>query len=105
MTLKRSTSAETASRFLGSYRRKHGNRQPGRASKSVSSVPAVSPAQSAVDRILAKRITLDLAPLTLTEILDCVVERVTRLQTEGKPIPHITRIALEMLHEATEKKP
>lgn len=68
-------------------------------------MPAVSPAQSAVDRILAKRITLDLAPLTLTEILDCVVERVTRLQTEGKPIPHITRIALEMLHEATEKKP
>lgn len=54
-------------------------------------------------RVLAnheRRIVLDLNPLTLVEILDCVSERVNRLRAQGKPVPHMTRLALTMLHEA-----
>jgi hypothetical protein len=49
------------------------------------------------------RIHLDLNPATLVEILDCVAERVVKLQDAGQPIPHITSIALKMLHEATAR--
>jgi hypothetical protein len=47
-----------------------------------------------------RRIVLDLNPLTLVEILDCVSERVNRYKAQGKPVPHMTRVALTMLHEA-----
>lgn len=61
-----------------------------------------SPGESTA-RVLAnheRRITLDLNPLTLVEILDCVTDRVNRLRSAGRPVPHMTQLALTMLHEA-----
>ena len=100
MSILRTTSAETAARFIAS----RGNRLPkvasNRAVRRATEPARRSTGVPSIDRILAKRITLDLAAPTLSEIMDCVVDRVMRLRSEDKPVPHITQIALKMLHEA-----
>lgn len=49
------------------------------------------------------RVKLDVSKFTLDELISCVEERLRNLRDSHKPIPHITRIALVMLNEATER--
>jgi hypothetical protein len=95
MAIRRTSSAETAARFTASFaKRRPFVRVRRRARRAI---PAPAP-------VVAPRKFLDLAPGTFAEVLDCVVERVWRYEQAGKPVPHITRIALKMLHEATAER-
>lgn len=50
-----------------------------------------------------RRICLDVNPLIVAEIIDCVSERINRIRGEGKPIPAATRIAFNVLHDLLRK--
>jgi hypothetical protein len=90
---------ETAASFICSYgkRRDGGRRRPIEQPLSDIRTPT---GHASVDRILMKRVVLDLAPATLSEVLDCIIERVTRLRDAEQPVPHITMIALSMIDDA-----
>lgn len=91
---RRSSSEETAAAFLSTYLRRR------RRFRRRNRKHAVAPAS-----IIAERIVIDVAPWTFAEILDCVVARVRGYQRRSEPVPHITQVALKMLHEATEQAP
>lgn len=46
------------------------------------------------------RVTLDLAVVTVEELLSCVHDRIARCQQAGVEVPHITKVAGKMLREA-----
>lgn len=79
MAPRRSTSAETAARFLAMRR----------------GLPVFRESREF-------RFVLNIAAATLTELKACVDERLARYEREGTEPPHITLIARQMLDEAVK---
>jgi hypothetical protein len=90
--MRRTSSKEAAAAFLSTYAGRRGMHHHRRHHPQVE-MPCVPP----------PRIVLDVSPYTLAEIMDCVAARVRGFQRRGERVPHITAIALKMLHEATAK--
>jgi hypothetical protein len=80
------------------FERRAAQRRANRVAAKRRRKPSASTAQVLASH--ERRIVLDLNPLTLVEIMDCVSERVNQCRAQGKPVPHMTRVALTMLHEA-----
>ncbi len=86
--MKRSSSAEAAAEFMRLRNRPQSKRWRG---------PRIdSPV------VVALRYVLNLAPFTLAEITSCVQERIDRIEKAGEEVPHITKLAMLMLLQATK---